>query len=184
MPEGKTSGKEKEMPEEKTTSKEKIMPDEKITSKEVQLLIFSLGNEEFGARTDQVKEIIKMTAITRMPKAASFIQGSINLRGKVIAVIDLAKQLDLPQYERSEEALIMVVDMDDNIVGMVIDSASEVLSISTENIDPTPGFIESRIDTTFIEGLGKLGDRLFVLLDLSKILSSEDVKSVDKVMES
>jgi len=159
-----------------------MMPEEIIPGEEVQLLIFSLGNEEYGARTDQIKEIINMTNITKMPRAASFIQGSINLRGKVIAVIDLAKQLDLPQYERSEEALIMVVDVDENIVGMVIDSASEVLSISTENIDPTPGFIESKIDTTFIEGLGKHGDRLFVLLDLNKILSSKDVKNVDKVM--
>lgn len=160
------------------------MSDKETISEEIQLLVFSLANEEFACRTSQVREITKMMEITRMPKAPSYIKGVINLRGKVIAVIDLAKQLELPQYERSEEALIMVVDVDENVVGMVIDSASEVLSISSENINPTPGFIESRIDTRFIEGLGRLGDRLFVLLDLNKILSSKDVKSADKALAS
>jgi len=156
------------------------MPDRETTSEEIQVLIFSLGNEEFGARTNQVKEIIKMTEITRMPKAPSFIKGTINLRGKVIAVIDLAKQFDLPRSERGEEARIIVVDVDNNIVGMIVDSASEVLRIPMENIEPTPALIESRIDTSYIEGIGKLKDSLFVLLNLSKVLSLEEIKSVDE----
>jgi len=156
------------------------MPDTETVSKEIQVVIFSLGNEEFGARTEQIKEIIRMTDITRMPKAPSFIEGAINLRGKVIAVIDLAKQLDLPKSERGEETRIIVIDVDNNILGMIVDSASEVLRISEENIDPTPAFIENRIDTTFIEGVGKLNDRLFVLLNLNKVISPEEMKSVEK----
>ena len=113
-----------------------------------------------------------------------FIEGAINLRGKVIAVIDLAKQLDLPKSERDEEARIIVVDADDNIVGMIVDSASEVLRISREKIDPTPAFIESKIDTRYIEGIGKVNDRLFVLLNLSKVLSAKEVESVEEAGES
>jgi len=156
------------------------MPDGETTSEEIQVLIFSIANEEFGARTSQIQEIIRMTEITRMPKAPSFIKGTINLRGKVVAVIDLAKQFDLPKSEQDDEARIIVADVDNNIVGMIVDSASEVLRIPTENIDPTPAFIESRIDTRYFEGIGKLVDRLFVPLDLAKLLSPDEMKNVEE----
>ncbi|MBW1795967.1 MAG: chemotaxis protein CheW, partial [Deltaproteobacteria bacterium] len=106
--------------------------------------------------------------------------GVINLRGQVIAVIDLAKQFDLSESERGEETRIVVVDVDDNIVGMIVGSVPEVLRISVENIDPTPTLIESRIDTRYIEGIGKLEDRLFVLLNLSKVLSPEEMEGVEE----
>jgi purine-binding chemotaxis protein CheW len=118
------------------------MQEDKSAGKEIQVVIFRLGREEFGARIDKVKEIIEITHITRMPKAPSFIEGVINLRGQVIAVIDLTKQFDLPATERGEETRIVVVDVDDNIVGMIVDCVPEVLRISTENIDPTPSLIE------------------------------------------
>jgi purine-binding chemotaxis protein CheW len=156
------------------------MSEDRSAGKEIQVVIFHLGREEFGVRIDQVKEIIEMTHITRMPKAPSFIEGVINLRGEVVAIIDLAKQFDLPKSERGEETRIVVVDVDDNIVGMIVGSVPEVLRISEENIDPTPSLIESRIDTRYIEGIGKLEDRLFVLLNLSKVLSPEEVKSVEE----
>lgn len=160
------------------------MPDKKNTSEEIQVVMFSLANEEFAAKTNQIREITKMIEITKMPKAPSFIEGVMNLRGQVIAVIDLAKQLGLPTSEWGEETRNMVVDMDGNIVGMIVDTVTEVLKISTENIDPTPPLIESRIDTRYIEGIGKLEDRLFVLLDLKKVLSLEEVESVEKTTGS
>lgn len=156
------------------------MPEADTKSKETQVVIFSLAKELFGVRTNQVREISKMIEITNMPKAPSFIKGVINLRGKVIAVIDLAKQLDLPSSPQDKEARIIVVDVDDNIVGMIVDSASEVLRLPEENIEPTPAAIESRIDTRYIEGIGKSKDRLFVLLNLNKILSSEEVEIIEK----
>ncbi|MBW2117972.1 MAG: purine-binding chemotaxis protein CheW [Deltaproteobacteria bacterium] len=156
------------------------MPENRSAGKEIQVVIFRLGREEFGVRIAQVKEIIEMTHITRMPKAPSFIEGVINLRGQVIAVIDLAKQFDLSESERGEETRIVVVDVDDNIVGMIVGSVPEVLRISVENIDPTPTLIESRIDTRYIEGIGKLEDRLFVLLNLSKVLSPEEMEGVEE----
>lgn len=160
------------------------MPDKKNTSEEIQVVMFSLANEEFAARTNQIREITKMIEITKMPKAPSFIEGVMNLRGQVIAVIDLAKQLGLPRSEWGEETRNMVVEMDENIVGMIVDTVTEVLKISTENIDPTPPLIESRIDTRYIEGIGKLEDRLFVLLDLKKVLSLEEIENVEKTAGS
>ena len=159
------------------------MLEDKSAGKEIQVVIFRLGREELGARIEQVKEIIEMTYITRMPKAPSFIEGVINLRGEVVAVIDLARRFDIPASERGEETRIVVVDVDNNIVGMIVDSVPEVLKISAENIDPTPTLIESRIDTSYIEGIGKLDERIFVLLNLSKVLSPEEVKSVEEAME-
>jgi purine-binding chemotaxis protein CheW len=156
------------------------MLEDRSAEKEIQVVIFRLGREEFGVRIDQVKEIIEMTHITRMPKAPSFIEGVINLRGEVVAVIDLARQFDIPASERGEETRIVVVDVDNNIVGMIVDSVPEVLRISAENIDPTPTLIESRIDTSYIEGIGKLEDRIFVLLNLGKVLSPEEVESVSE----
>ena len=159
------------------------MLEDRSAGKEIQVVIFRLGREELGARIEQVKEIIEMTYITRMPKAPSFIEGVINLRGEVVAVIDLARRFDIPASERGEETRIVVVDVDNNIVGMIVDSVPEVLKISAENIDPTPTLIESRIDTSYIEGIGKLDERIFVLLNLSKVLSPEEVKSVEEAME-
>ena len=154
------------------------MPDEKSSEKEIQVVIFRLGWEYFGAAIDQVKEVIQMTHVTRMPKAPAFIEGVINLRGQVIAVIDLAKQLDLPPPERSEESRIIVIEVDNNVVGMIVDAVSEVLRISKGDIEPTPAVIESRIDTRYIEGIVNLEERLFVLLDLSRVLSSEEFESL------
>ncbi len=156
------------------------MLEDRFAGKEIQVVIFRLGREELGARIDQVKEIIEMTRITRMPKAPSFIEGVINLRGQIIAVIDLAKQLDIPASERGEGTRIVVVDVNHNIAGMIVDSVPEVLRISMGNIDPTISLKESSIDTRYIEGIGKLDNRLFVLLNLSKALSPEEVESVSE----
>lgn len=155
------------------------MPDEKSSGKEIQVVTFRLGREYFGAAIDQIKEVIQMTHVTRMPKAPAFIEGVINLRGQVIAVIDLAKQLDLPPPEQGEESRIIVMDVDNNVVGMIVDAVPEVLRISKGDIEPTPAVIESRIDTRYIEGIVKLEERLFVLLDLSRVLSSEEVESLN-----
>lgn len=152
-----------------------MMQEDKSAGKEIQAVIFRLGKEKFGVRIDQVKEIIEIAHITPMPKAPSFIEGVINLRGQVIAVINLARQFDLTASKRGEETRIVVVDVDDNIVGMIVDFVPEILSISVEDICHTSSLIESGIDTRYIEGIGKIEDHLFILLDLSKVLSHQKV---------
>lgn len=151
-------------------------------AKELQLAIFKIGDEEFGVEIAQVIEIIKLIAITPIPKAASFVEGIIDLRGRILAVIDLARRLNLQARARSEKTRIVVVEVDRNIVGMVVDEVTEVLRLSSESIESVPQIIGSAIERSCIKGVGKLGnDRLLILIDLVKVLSSEEIESIKEM---
>jgi purine-binding chemotaxis protein CheW len=141
---------------------------------ERQLVVFSLGREEFAVDVNQVREIIRMEEITRMPKSPPFVEGIINLRGQIIAVIDLAKRLNLPSTERTDAHRIVVVETEDLKVGMIVDSVSEVTSVAEEEIEPPPT-LASDATTPFILGGVKRDKRLIILLDLSKLLSLEEI---------
>jgi len=141
---------------------------------ERQLVVFSLGREEFAVDVNQVREIIRMEEITRMPKSPPFVEGIINLRGQIIAVIDLAKRLNLPSTERTDAHRIVVVETEDLKVGMIVDSVSEVTSVAEEEIEPPPT-LASDATTPFILGVVKRDKRLIILLDLSKLLSLEEI---------
>jgi len=160
------------------------MPEEKketARGAEIQLVIFRLAGEEFGLDISQVREIIRMQDITPMPQAPEFIEGVINLRGQIIAVMDLANRFGLKSSERTEKARIVVSEVKDNTVGLIVDEVPEVLRISEGSVDPTPGMIESQIHSDFIKGVGKLEDRLIILLAADKILSHEEAKQVSEV---
>jgi len=157
------------------------MPEQKkdqTRTKEVQLVVFRLEREEFGLDISQVREIIRMQDITPMPKAPPFIEGVINLRGQIIAVMDLSKRFGLKGTKRTETSRIVVTELKDSTVGLVVDEVPEVLRISGDNIEPTPGMIETQIHAEFIKGVGKLEQRLIVLLDVNKILSRDEAKQV------
>ncbi len=151
---------------------------EKARSREIQLVIFRLAKEEFGLDIAQVREIIRMQDITPMPKAPEFIEGVINLRGQIIAVMDLARRFGLEQTQKTEKTRIVVTEVKDNTVGVIVDEVPEVLRISEDNVDPTPEMIESQVHAEFIKGVGKLEERLVILLDVDKILSREEIKQV------
>ena len=155
--------------------------EEKKAQEMIQFVIFKIGEEEFAAPIKQIREIIRLPHITTMPKAPSFIEGVINLRGQVIAVVDLAKRFELAPKEKDDKNRIIVVEMGDDLIGMIVDSVTEVLRISQEDIDMTPSLIESKIEADFIEGLGKQDGRLFILLDLDKILTVEEVDQLEAV---
>ena len=154
------------------------MPEEK--KKEYQLVAFKIGDEEFGVDISQVREIVRLIEVTYMPKAPAFIEGVVNLRGQIVAVIDLAKRLGIPSRPRGDTARIIVIEIGENTVGMIVDSVSEVLRISSENIEEVPGLIETEVPEHYIRGVGKLKDRLLVLLDLSRVLSHEEVAKVER----
>jgi len=154
------------------------MPEEK--KKEYQLVVFKIGEEEFGVDISQVREIVRLIEVTYMPKAPAFIEGVVNLRGQIVAVIDLAKRLGIPSRPRGDTTRIIVIEIGENTVGMIVDSVSEVLRISSENIEEVPGLIETEVPEHYIRGVGKLKDRLLVLLDLSRVLSHEEVAKVER----
>lgn len=155
---------------------------EKVRGKEVQIVVFRLRNEEFGVEIGRVREIVRMMEITRIPEAPGFMEGVINLRGQVIAVVDLARQFDLePLPAIPKTARIVVVEVGETTVGMIVDEVPEVLRIAEEEIEPTPEVIQSRVHADYIRGVGKLEDRLIVMLDLSKVLAPQELATVAKI---
>lgn len=136
-----------------------------------QLVIFKLANEEFGVDINEVKEIIRWEEVTRIPNTDSYIKGVINLRGSIVVVNDLAMKLGLPSKEVDDDTRILVVEVNKNTVGMVVDSATEVLHITGEKVRKTPDMISSGINHNYIYGVGVLDEkRLLTLLDLTKVM--------------
>jgi purine-binding chemotaxis protein CheW len=136
----------------------------------LQLVTFHIGDEEFGVEILKVQEIIRMMGITRVPKAPDFVEGVINLRGRVIPIIDLRKRFGMVGQEHDKHTRIIVIEINAVIVGFVVDSVSEVLRIPANTVEPPPAII-SGIESEYISGVGKLADRLLILLDLNRLLS-------------
>ena len=160
------------------------MTDTRKIKEEVQLVVFKIGEEEFGVEINQVREIVKLVSITRMPRAPVFIEGVVNLRGQIITVIDLAKRLDLPSTGKTEATRIMVVEVGEDTVGMIVDSVSEVLRLSKDDIEDTPALIDTEVHEKYLRGVGKSEDRLLILLDLNEVLSTEEIKHMSKHIDS
>ena len=155
-----------------------------LKSEKIQLVIFRLRDEEFGVDISSVKEIIEVGIISSIPEAPSFIQGVTNLRGQVIAVIDLAKQFGLkPQENLSKTAKIVVTEVNGQKVGMLVDEVPEIVKIAKESIEPTPELIQSEIQKDYIQGVGKLEQRLIIFLNLEKVLAPHEVNELVKVSQ-
>ncbi|GAB1372126.1 chemotaxis protein CheW [Candidatus Kapaibacterium sp.] len=149
----------------------------------LQLVSFNIGEEEFGVDILKVQEIIRLVEITRVPNAPDFVEGVINLRGKVIPVIDLRKRLGLSSIAANSDTRIVVVEIDTKIIGFLVDCVNEVLRISKSITEPPPAIIAG-IDADYITAIGKLEDRILILLDLEKILTTTDrneLNSLDEV---
>ncbi|MBD3306819.1 chemotaxis protein CheW [candidate division KSB3 bacterium] len=149
---------------------------------EIQLVSFLLGGEEFGADILIVQEIIRMTPITRVPNAPHFVEGVINLRGKVIPVIDLRKRLNVSERpEDTRKVRIIVADIGGKITGFIVDAVSQVLRIPTNSIEPPPSIVVAGIESEYITGVSKLDDRLLILLDFTKILTKDEQRKLTEV---
>lgn len=140
----------------------------------LQLVTFSIGEEEFGVDILKVQEIIRTMEITKVPRAQEFVEGVINLRGKVIPIIDLRRRFGLVSKPHDKHTRIIVIEINQMIVGFVVDSVSEVLRIPASTVEPPPPVVAG-LESEYISGVGKLHDRLLILLDLDKLLSSADL---------
>ena len=136
-----------------------------------QLVVFNLGVEEFGVNIMQVQEIIRMPDITRIPRSPEYVKGVINLRGKIIVVMDLDNSFGMNETEMTEESRIVVVDINGTIIGLVVDSVSEVIRLKGSNIEHTPEIITQKINADYLKGVGKMDDRLLILLNLENIIT-------------
>lgn len=149
----------------------------------LQLVIFQLGVEEFGVEIMQVQEIIRMPDITRIPQSPEYVEGVINLRGKIIVVINLDTRFGLEFKELDDNSRIIIVEVGDSVVGMIVDSVSEVLRLPAANVEPAPEIIKAKIHADYLKGVGKLDDRLLILLDLEKVLTEEEMTHVSSIGE-
>jgi purine-binding chemotaxis protein CheW len=172
---------EQEVADIKTSAAETIHTGETKKQKDdlLQLVGFNLGSEEFGLDILQVQEINRPMEITRIPQAPDFVEGIINLRGKVIPVISLRKRFELPELENNVNTRIVVVEIKGKVVGFIVDSVSEVIRISKDIIEP-PSSIVMGMDTEYIAGVCKLKRRLLILLDMEKILTSRELSMLKK----
>ena len=139
----------------------------------LQLVTFNISQEEFGIDILKVQEIIRTMEITKVPRAPEFVEGVINLRGKVIPIIDLRRRFGMDPRKHDNQTRIVVVELLGMIVGFVVDSVSEVLRIPVDTVVPPPAIV-SGIDSEYISGVGKLDDRLLILIDLEKLLSNQE----------
>jgi purine-binding chemotaxis protein CheW len=147
---------------------------------EQQLVVFQLGAELFGVEIAHVHEIIRMQTVTRVPRAPSFVEGVINLRGKVIPVVDLRRRFGLPAAEHTRTSRIVVVDLSDQVVGIVVDGVSEVLRVSASVVEP-PSPVVTGVDSEYVQGIAKLPDRLVIMLDLDRVLARAERRALDVV---
>ncbi len=144
----------------------------------MQVIVFTLGDEKYGVDISQVREIIRPTKITRIPNAPDFVEGVINLRGQITTIINLRKRFGLPPKEIDNDTRIIVVEYNNAVIGMMVDTVNEVKYLSAADIEPLPSIVTSRSEAKFLKGVGKLPDGLLILIDLNKVLSEEEVDSI------
>ena len=144
---------------------------------DIQLVVFKLGREEYGVSILQVQEIKRITEITRVPHSPDYIKGVMNLRGSILPVIDLKKRLNLPPAEYTDDTRIIITKVEDIVVGMIVDAVSEVTTIDQNNIEP-PQAVVGGIAADYISGVGKLENRLLILLNADAIIGiGQEVKA-------
>ncbi len=153
---------------------------EKQKDEILQLVTFSVGEEEFGVEILKVQEINKMLQVTKIPNSPDFVEGVINLRGKVIPIINLRKRLRLNDKEYDKNTRIIVMEIQGRTVGFIVDSVSEVLRIPRSITEPPPSMIGG-VSSEYIVAVGKLEDRLLILLDIDKILSNEEKAALSQI---
>ncbi len=151
------------------------------TDEILQLVSFVIENEEFGIDILKVEEIIRLISITKIPNAPDFVEGVVNLRGRVIPVIDLRTRLGHRRKEHDNNTRVIVVNVSGVTLGFIVDSVKEVLRIPKSITEPPPS-ITTSIDTEYITAVGKLENRLLILLDLEKVLNLKEKEALNEVV--
>lgn len=142
------------------------------SAQELQLVVFGLAKEEYGLPITKVQEINRLVPITRLPQTPSFMEGVINLRGRIIPVVDLRKKFQLAVSEYTENSRIIIVEVIGQTIGIIVDYVTEVVRLAAAEIEPPPeSFV---LDAKYIHGIGKYEGRLLILLDIDKILTSQE----------
>lgn len=145
------------------------------SGKMLQLATFQLGDESYGIEVAKVQEIVWMTEITHVPRSADFVEGVVNLRGKIIPVLDLRRRFGLAAQEVTPKTRIVVVKVGPRVLGLIVDRVHEVVRMSADTVTPPPEMVTQGMDNSYLKGVAQLGDRLIILLDLELLLSADEV---------
>jgi len=151
-------------------------------AKIVELIVFNLGDEEFAANIDQVREIMRIGTITPIPDSPDFIEGVTNVRGEITVVIDLKARFFLPRKQEVDSKHIVITEQEKNLFGLMVDEVTEVLRIPESEVKPTPELV-TRTDGVYIRGVITLEKRLIILIDLAKVLQEEELAKLAKLAE-
>ncbi|MBG6241913.1 MAG: chemotaxis protein CheW [Candidatus Symbiopectobacterium sp. Dall1.0] len=157
----------------------------KITGETVgqEFLIFTLGDEEYGVDILKVQEIRGYDQVTRIANTPSFIKGVTNLRGVIVPIVDLRIKFAQQEVDYDDNTVVIVLNLGQRVVGIVVDGVSDVLSLTADQIRPAPEFAVT-LSTEYLTGLGSLGERMLILVDIEKLLSSEEMALVDIVAKA
>ena len=153
------------------------------TSEQLQLVSFTVGDELFAVDILRVQEINRMMSLTKVPQSPPGVEGVINLRGRIIPVLDLRVQFGFPKSEQSEHTRIIVIEVKGSTIGFVVDSVREVMRINSNIVEPSPQMGTS-IDSSYVSGVAKLDDQLLILLELENLLSTESLKSITNMSKA
>lgn len=147
---------------------------------EKQYVVFKIGNEEYGIDIMSVKEIGPYQESVKVPNAPVFVEGIINYRGNVIPIISLHKRFNIEQKGIDNNTRIIVINLKEKQIGFIVDEASQTIRLDDKDIDPTPDIVAG-IDSKYITGVGKLDERLIILVDLEKMLTDEEKKKIESM---
>ncbi|MCD5322705.1 MULTISPECIES: chemotaxis protein CheW [Pontibacillus] len=149
-------------------------------AEDVKVIVFQLQNEEYGVPVGRVGSIERMMPITRVPRTVSFVKGVMNLRGVVTPIIDLRERFGIEGTSYDESTRIIIVHLDDMEVGLVVDSANDVIDIPSGTIEPPPEVVGT-VDADYISGVAKLDRRLLILLNLEEVLSEQEIRQLQSI---
>ncbi|HHX18220.1 MAG TPA: purine-binding chemotaxis protein CheW [Clostridium sp.] len=147
--------------------------------KEMQIVVFTLNGEVCGVDASQVKEIVKFEGLTKMPKMPKFIDGILNLRGIVVPVVNLIKRFNLGNEEITKKTKIIIIEVEEKLIGFIVDDVTEILKLSSQNIESTPDIIQKSYNH-YLEYVGKKDDKLISILDLTNVLTDTELDKLDQ----
>lgn len=154
--------------------------DQKTEQNSGEYLTFTLGSEEYGIDILKVQEIRGYDAVTKIANTPDFIKGVINLRGAVVPIVDLRIRFNLGQAEYDELTVVIILNLDKRIVGIVVDGVSDVIALSPSQVREVPNLV-STIDTQYLVGLGVVDERMLILVDIGKLMTSQEMQLIERI---
>lgn len=144
-----------------------------------EFLTFLLGGEEYGIEILSVQEIRSYETVTKIANTPDFIKGVINLRGSIVPIVDLRMRFNLPQVEYNDFTVVIILNLNKRIIGIVVDGVSDVIELQDSQISPVPDLV-SGIDTKYLQGLGTVDERMLILVDIERLMTSQEMGLIDK----